>query len=219
MPQVSSIKSVNYLSDSPRTYIVIITLQVNVTGVKYKIPFTTNQISWKLTLVQTHCWFISHVRIIKSMNLLSNFLSTYISIDTLWVHVTSVQTQCTFIHIATFLVRHPTVFVVAELEDPTMGVPGLGVLKGPRVAPGTLHTLVTWDSVVTSVHKTWTVHGTLRRKIAKHCNNVTWVSWHLKLAVTQLFAHQIVQANSKENITAPHYLTFVSGISSPHNGQ
>ena len=43
-----------------------------------------------------------------------------------------------------------------------------------------------------------------------HYRDVTWALWYLKPPATLLLVHQLVQANSKENIKAPHYWTFVT---------
>ena len=56
-----------------------------------------------------------------------------------------------------------------------------------------------------------------------HYSNITWTSWPLKSSTTQLFNQQLIQANIKENIKAPHYTPFVreiyqSPVDFPKNG-
>ena len=46
--------------------------------------------------------------------------------------------------------------------------------------------------------------------VSSHYRDVTWALWYLKPPATLLLVHQLVQANSKENIKAPHYWTFVT---------
>ena len=48
--------------------------------------------------------------------------------------------------------------------------------------------------------------GHFRAKILlflTHYNDVIWAPWHLESLMTQLFAHKVVQTDSKENIKDP----------------
>ena len=94
---------------------------------------------------------------------------------------------------------------------PADGLPPLGLWKSTSFG--------LWQKLMWRWHTLWES----RNAMCPHYSDIRWELLHLQPLATWLLAQQLVQANNKEVMLAPHYWPFVRGIhwwpvDSPHKG-